>query len=112
FIRTGEPVSLITCWLPPRRTSAFADWMSRVPWVMCTLPDRMQGRDSSTEQSELLAVTFIGWLRSEDLAQAPPATVQASAARSGNVLAARRFIAQGDLGKELEAVAGEVRPHP
>src|SRR3546814_705156 len=111
FIFTGEPVSLITCWLSPRRMSAFADWISSVPWVMCTLPDRMHGRDSSTEQSELAAETCICRLRSEDFAQAPPAAMHASAARSGNVLAAGRFIAHGDLGKELDAIGGQVGPH-
>src|SRR3546814_21026761 len=91
--------------------SAFADWISSVPWVMCTLPDRMHGRDSSTEQSELAAETRICWLRSEDFAQAPPAAMHASAARSGSVLAARRFIANADLGKELDASGGQVGPH-
>src|SRR3546814_13795494 len=69
------------------------------------------GRDSSTEQSELAAETCICWLRSEDFAQAPPAAMHASAARSGNVLAAGRFIAHGDLGKELDAIGGQVGPH-
>src|SRR3546814_1165234 len=91
--------------------AAFADWRSSVPWVMCTLPDRMHGRDSSTEQSELAAETCICWLRSEDFAQTPPAAMHASAARSGNVLAAGRFIAHGDLGKELDAIGGQVGPH-
>src|SRR3546814_15214531 len=90
--------------------SAFADWISSVPWVMCTLPDRMHGRDSSTEQSELAAETCICWLRSEDFAQTPPAAMHASAARSGNVLAAGRFIAHGDLGKGLAAIGGQGGP--
>src|SRR3546814_14232051 len=90
--------------------SAFADWISSVPWVMCTLPDRMHGRDSSTEQSELAAETCICWLRSEDFAQTPPAAMHASAARSGNVLAAGRFIAHGDIGKGLDAIGGPVGP--
>src|SRR3546814_8367064 len=71
----------------------------------------MHGRDSSTEQSELAAETCICWLRSEDFAQTPPAAMHASAARSGNVLAAGRFIAHGDLGKELDAIGGQVGPH-
>src|SRR3546814_459236 len=91
--------------------SAFADWISSVPWVMCTLPDRMHGRDSSTEQSELAAETCICWLRSEDFAQAPPAALHASAARSGNVLAAGWFIAAGDLGEALDASGCQVGPH-
>src|SRR3546814_19343635 len=71
----------------------------------------MHGRDSSTEQSELAAETCICWLRSEDFAQTPPAAMHASAARSGNVLAAGRFIAHGELGKELDAIGGQVGPH-
>src|SRR3546814_6396902 len=71
----------------------------------------MHGRDSSTEQSELAAETCICWLRSEDFAQTPPAAMHASAARSGNVLAAGRFIDHGDLGKELDAIGGQVGPH-
>src|SRR3546814_20343950 len=37
--------------------------------------------------------------------------MHASAARSGSVLAARRFIAHADLGKELDAIGGQVGPH-
>src|SRR3546814_1836369 len=84
--------------------SAFADWISSVPWVMCTLPDRMHGRDSSTEQSELAAETCICWLRSEDFAQAPPEAMHASAARSGNVLAAGRFIRSEEKTYELQSI--------
>src|SRR3546814_18879521 len=91
--------------------SAFADWISSVPWVMCTLPDRIHGRDSSTEQSELAAETCICWLRSEDFAQTPPAAMHASEARRGNVLAAVRFSAHGALGKELDEVGGQGGTH-
>src|SRR3546814_15814289 len=87
--------------------SAFADWISSVPWVMCTLPDRMHGRDSSTEQSELAAATCICWLRSEDFAQTPPAAMHASAARSGNVLAAGRLHDQGELGRGVDGAGAE-----
>src|SRR3546814_13578648 len=91
--------------------SAFADWISSVPWVMCTLPDRMHGRDSSTEQSELAAETCICWLRSEDFAHTPPAAMHASAARSGNVLAAGGVLAHGDPGTRAAGGGGQIGPH-
>src|SRR5690606_41691972 len=94
---------------PPRRTSALAARTSSDPWTMRTLPVNTQGPPSSpTEQSLASEVRSMGWLRSLDFAQAPPAARAAARARSVGRLAARRDIAGVHLGGELDALAGQV----
>src|SRR5690606_11220052 len=119
FMLACLPVST-TCSISPLRCtiSARSARMSRVPWVMTTLPVNMQ-RELAWPwlQSELSESSVIGWLRSLDLAWAGAAASSASAASARAAPVRRltgcgRFIAGPDLREEAVLARLEVGFQP